>query len=252
MPTIVEKPKIVLPTKKSEIDNNWRSQKIGMIGAPGIGKSEFWSYGEHTLFIQTEAGLNHLSVFKVPVRCWDDFVELYTVLIQSHNSGTLQYDTIIMDTVDNFANFANQESIARGRAKFKNIDINTVGDIPNGAGWMWATELVENSFSKLEQLNACIVYVGHLDTKEIKTPTSSIHKKTISLGGKMGQFLLSWPDHLLHIDATIQQSGNVKRMIRTLPSQTLDAKSRGGMVQDGWLWGDSTKDNYIKFRALFK
>ena len=50
------KPKLVLPTERSGVDKRWTSQKIGMIGQAGIGKSEFWAQGEKTLFIQTEAG----------------------------------------------------------------------------------------------------------------------------------------------------------------------------------------------------
>jgi len=37
--------KMVLPTKKSEKDMRWISQKFGMIGPAGCGKSEFWSHG---------------------------------------------------------------------------------------------------------------------------------------------------------------------------------------------------------------
>lgn len=250
-PIVAKSNKVVIPTDKSEIDKRWCAQKFGMIGAAGIGKSEFWSYGENTLFIQTEAGLNHLSVYKVAIRAWDEFVELYSQLIQSKNSKQLKFDCIIIDTIDKLVDLANEESIARGRAKFRTIEINTVGDIPNGAGWMWATELISNALTKLEQLGICIAYVGHLDTKEVKTPTSSIHKSSISIGGKMGQFLLAWPDHLLTIQANMQGNKTV-RFIKTLPTQTLDAKSRGGMVQDNMLWADNTKENYKQLRNLFQ
>lgn len=243
--------KILLPTKKSEVDNRWIAQKIGLIGPPGIGKSEFFSHGEKTLYLQTEAGLNHLSVFKVALRSWDDVRDIYGQLLQAKNDAKLDYDTIVIDTIDKFIDLANQEAIARGKAKFKAIEINTVGDIPNGAGWMWAQELVESALSKLEELGLCVCYIGHLDTKEIKTPTSSYHKKTISIGGKMGGLLTAWPDHLLNIEST-QQGNSIKRVIRTIPVMTMDAKSRGGMVVDGLEWSADSKVNYNKLRAMFK
>ena len=74
---------ITLPKEKSKVENKWIDQKIGMIGSAGIGKSEFWSHGDKTLYIQTEAGLNHLSVMKVPVRSWGDFKELFTFMVKA-------------------------------------------------------------------------------------------------------------------------------------------------------------------------
>lgn len=240
---------ISLPTVRSEVDKRWISQKIGMIGPPGIGKSKFWSFC-NGLYIQTEAGLNHLSVMKVPVRSWEDFRQLYTALIQAHQAGKLTYDTIIIDTIDKFIDLAHQEVIERGRNKFKGIEINVIGDIPNGAGWAWAQDLVENALGKLDELPCAVVYIGHLETKEVKEPTRSIHKQTISVGGKMGGMLTAWPDHFLNVNAAY--SGNeLKRIVRTLPSQTIEAKSREGMVKDGTVWSSNDKENWENFRKLF-
>lgn len=240
---------LTLPTTRSEVDKRWISQKIGMIGPPGIGKSKFWSFC-NGLYLQTEAGLNHLSVMKAPIRSWDDFKQIYTLLIQAHTAGKFPYDTIIIDTADKFIDLANQEAVSRGREKFKNLEINTVGDIPNGAGWAWAQDLVENALDKLDQLPCAVVYIGHLETKEIKEPTRSVHKQTISIGGKMGGMLTSWPDHLLNITAGFVGS-EVKRTVRTLPTQTIEAKSREGMVKDGWVWDKDDKINWDNFRSLF-
>jgi hypothetical protein len=242
---------IVLPTVKSEPDNRWISQKIGMIGPAGIGKSEFWSIG-NTLFAQCEAGLNHLKVMKTVITCWDDFREFVGALIQANVKKEFPWDTVVIDTIDKLVDYAQAEAVARGRAKFKAIEINTVGDIPNGAGWAWAQDLVENGLSKLEELPCAVVFVGHLDNKEIKEPTQSIHKQTISIGGKMGGMLVAWCDHFLNISAQSGQGGEIKRVVRTMPTRTLDAKSRGGMVPDGWVWDAKSEVNYNKLKSLFK
>ena len=240
---------IVLPQKKSEIDNRWTSQKTGMIGPAGIGKSKFWSYS-NGLYIQTEAGLNHLSVYKVECRTWDDFKEIYSQLLKTSQNGNFLYDTIIIDTIDRFIDLIHEEAISRGRQKFSKIDINTIGDIPNGAGWSWATELMENALSKLEALPAHMVFIGHLEQKEVKEPTRSIHKATISVGGKMGTNLIAWCDHFLNIDASFQGNKAIRK-VRTIPSATIEAKSRGGVVKDGWQWDESDEVNYKAFRGLF-
>jgi hypothetical protein len=241
---------IVLPKVKSEPDNRWLSQKFGMIGSAGIGKSEFWSHGQ-TLYLQCEAGLNHLSVMKVPITSWEAVREAVGALIQANVKKEFPWDTVVIDTIDKLVDYAQAEASARGREKFKNIEINTVGDIPNGAGWAWAQDLVENLLSKLEELPCAVVYIGHLDNKEVKEPTRSIHKQTISIGGKMGGMLVAWADHFLNLEAQIV-GGECKRKVRTLPTQTLDAKSRGGIVPDGWVWTASSEENFKKLRSLFK
>lgn len=242
---------IVLPTVKSEVDNRWTSQKVLMIGPPGIGKSEFFSLGEKTLYIQTEAGLNHLKVMKLKCLCWDDFVQIYTALLQSHQQGKFPYDTIVIDTCDKWVDFANEEVVERGRNKFKSADINVIGDIPNGAGWAWGTDLIENALGKLEQLPAMTVLIGHLDRKEIKLPNStSVHLQTISIGGKTGRSLVAWCDHLMNIEAKFIGNEAV-RVVRTRPSSIVEAKSRGGVVPDGWKWTGETSENYSKFRSYF-
>lgn len=240
---------LVLPTSRSEVDRRYIAQNFGMIGPPGIGKSKFWSFC-NGLYIQTESGLNHLKVMKTPCHSWEDFKEIYGALVKLVQSGSFPYDTIIIDTIDKFVDFAQAEAIERGRAKFKGIEINTVGDIPNGAGWAWAMDLVENALAKLDELPCAVVYVGHLELKEVKEPTRSIHKQTISIGGKMGGMLTAWPDHLLNVTASYI-GNDCKRVVRTLPSQTIEAKSREGLVPDGWTWEKDDEANWKKFRSLF-
>lgn len=240
---------LILPTVRSEVDKRWISQKFGMIGPPGIGKSKFWSFC-NGLYIQTESGLNHLRVMRQPCKSWEDFKDIYSALMNLATKGVFPYDTIIIDTIDKFVDLAQAEAIERGRTKFKNVDINTVGDIPNGAGWAWSQDLVENALSKLDDLPCAVVYVGHLESKEIKEPTRSIHKQTISIGGKMGGMLTAWPDHLLNV--TSAYVGNeLRRTVRTLPSQTIEAKSREGMIKDGWIWETDDTKNWEKFKGLF-
>lgn len=242
---------LTLPTQKSEIDNRWTSQKFGMIGASGIGKSKFWSFAK-ALYIQTEAGLNHLSVYKMPCRSWSEYQKIESLLIQASNGGDFPYDTIIIDTIDRFVDIINEEVLMLGKQKFPGIaeKINTIGDMPNGAGWSMATGLLNNVLSKLESLPCAVVFIGHLETKEVKEATRSIHKQTISIGGKTGGKLVAWCDHFLNISASYS-GDSVMRTVRTRPTTTIEAKSREGVVPDGTKWGANDKENFDKFRKLF-
>ena len=221
-----------------------------MLGQSGIGKSSFWAAGESTLFLECEAGLNFLECYKLPVRGWDDFLEIGASLNEANKAGKFPYDTIVVDTADRWIQYATDEVMARGMAKFKTVEINAIGDIPNGAGWNWLTQLTSVYLSKLEQLPAAIVFIAHLNTKEIKTRSQSYHRETISIGGKTGETILAWADHTLFIEAELR-GNNLKRVIRTLPAQTREGKSRGGVIPDGWVWEEDPKVNYEKLRGLF-
>ncbi len=240
-----------LPMKRAEINKSWGSQKIGMLGGAGIGKSEFFSYAPNCLYVQTEAGLNHLNVIKQPVGCWEDFSALGNALIKAKNEGKFPYETIIIDTIDRLVDFAFERACELGREKFKSAAINTVGDIPNGAGWAWSTGLVENALTKLEGLPACIIYIGHPEFKDIVEDGLTIKRHTISIGGKIGRKLVHWPDHLLNMQS--KMVGNeIKRKFCTIPTNSMDAKSRGSMVPNNWMLTADTKENWEKFRALFE
>lgn len=243
---------VVLPKIKSEIDNRWIKQKTVIIGAPGCGKSTFPSFGDKTLYLQCEAGLNHLSVMKTPVTSWEEWEATYTALMQAKIKGELPYDTIVIDTIDKFVDAVNNQAIEIGRNKYKGTEINTIADIPNGAGWGWATDLVENSLSKLEKLDCHIIVIGHLDRKEVKSPNgTSVHLQTISIGGKTGRAIMAWADHLLNIE-TKMVGNTMQRVCRTIPTVSVEAKSRGGLIKDGWVWSANDKENYDKFRGVFK
>ena len=224
---------VILPTKKSEIDNRWIKQKTVIIGAPGCGKSTFPSFGDKTLYLQCEAGLNHLSVLKTPVTSWSEWEATYAALCQAKVKNELPYDTIVVDTIDRFVDCSNQEAIDIGRNKYKGSEINVIADIPNGAGWGFATDLLENALCKLEKLDCHIIIIGHLDRKEIKQPNGiSTHIQTISIGGKTGRAIMAWADHILNIE-TKMVGNSMKRVVRTVPTVSVDAKSRGNVIKDG-------------------
>ena len=82
------------------------SQKFGVLGAPGIGKSGIFARGDKTLVIQTEAGLNHIKCMKLVCRAWSDWEDIWSAFIKAKTAGTLKYDTIGIDTVDNFVDKA--------------------------------------------------------------------------------------------------------------------------------------------------
>lgn len=262
MSTTMTKPKLVLPTQRSGVDDRWTSQTFGMIGPAGIGKSEFWSFA-NGLHLDTENGLSHLSCMKVALTSWEDFLNVGSELFKLNASGKpFPYDTIIIDTIDELVELATQHVLEEVRRKFPNKEVNTLFDYPasSNAGnpsWTRRSDLIRTSLNKLSHLPCAVVFIGHLGTKE----TTSTMKETITIGGQLGAFLCHWPNHLLNI--TTKKEGQQKlRVVRTIPTDAIEAKSRDCKVPDGWKWENpkstsledrmkASEVNFKKLRSLF-
>jgi len=62
---------------------------------------------------------------------------------------------------------------------------------------------------------------------------------------------MAWADTIMNIE-TKMIGNTMKRVVRTIPTVQIDAKCRGGLVKDGWEWSANDKENYDKFRSIYK
>ena len=133
-----------LPDKKSEINRSFRDAKLGMIGLSGVGKTEFFTQDPKAFFIEAEAGLNAYEVFKLPARDWDDIASIYKLLRSEAEKPEFPYSIIVLDTIDRIVSYAEDRvvTMAKGFYKSQADKINSIGDIPNGAGYFKTTKLV--------------------------------------------------------------------------------------------------------------
>ena len=240
-----------LPKTRSGIDKSWDKQKFLMIGMAGVGKSDFWQHAENPLYIEAEAGLNFIDACKVPVRDWSDVKEVISALNTAIKSNDFPYDLIVVDTIDRILVYAETEVMDWGRKKFSKSDIRAINDIPNGAGWDIRRQLVNKFLKAIEAIPCAKAVVGHLETKKVEEDGSKgFDKNTISIGGKIGGDILAWSDHTLHI-AGRMMGDELKRTVYTKPTKSREAKSRGGIIKDGWVWGQDSKENFAKLREQF-
>ena len=64
----------MLPTEKSPPKRNLADLTVLAYGPSKIGKSTWCSQAEGAVFLATEAGLNNLEVFQVPITRWEEFL----------------------------------------------------------------------------------------------------------------------------------------------------------------------------------
>lgn len=224
-----------------------------MIGASGIGKSCFFSQDPNAFFIEAEAGLNAYEVFKMPVRSLDDLRKVYALLKDKADKGDFPYSIVVIDTIDKIVEYTANEVIAEAKQFFKKMadDIHTLFDIPEGGGWDRQKNKIRTLLTAFEQLPCAVALIGHLENKTMRPKNQKeFNKDTISIGGKVGGDILAWSDHTLHVQATMQ-GDTLIRTVFTKPTESREAKSRGGMIPDMMRWGNNDKENYDNFRKLF-
>ena len=158
---------------------------------------------------------------------------------------------VVIDTIDKVVDFASDETLRWGKNKFKNSEIVGIGDIGQGTGWDMRRTLVQKVFNALSKLPCAVAIIGHLECKAIEeSGQSKYDKHTISIGGKVGNDILAWSDHTLQVKG-VMQGDVLKRTVYTKPTKSRECKSRGGVVKDGWVWSENSKENFNKLREQF-
>ena len=61
-----------VPTQKTPPQVDLANQTILVYGPVKIGKSSFCALSDSALFLATKAGLNHLNVYQIPIKTWEE------------------------------------------------------------------------------------------------------------------------------------------------------------------------------------
>ncbi|MBC8466067.1 ATP-binding protein [bacterium] len=228
-----------LPKEKTEPQVDLSDQTILIHGNAKIGKSEFCCNAPESLFLATEAGLNHLTAFQIPIGTWDDLLEACAeISLGEHN-----FQTIVLDTVDN-AFLMCSEYICKLHG------IKHPSDLGYGKGFA----LINNEFyrvlNKLSLMPYGLFLISHTQEKEVETRTGKIIKFVPSLSDKVGRMVTGMCDFVLYFDSEdeVQDKDNIieRRIIRTKPSQRIVAGDRTGNLPD------TIDMEYRKFLAAYK
>lgn len=217
---------ITLPTTKTKPKTGLEEYTICLYGEPKIGKSTFASQFEKPLFLATEAGLNSLECYQIPIASWEDFLEACKVLATSKND----FKTIVIDTVDNLAKFCS-DYICR-----KN-NILHESDLEWGKGWSQVKNEFLRVLTKLSLLPYGLVMISHSQTVEIKSRTQKINKVVPTLSNSFREVVLGMSDIILlaHNIQKINKETNApeeSRVLRTKGTENYEAGDRTGKLPE--------------------
>lgn len=255
MSTTIEKPKVTMESlgfnmAPRGVNKDWKSQKSILLGPSKSGKTSFLAEGkEKTFFFRTEAGHNHVETVGADIHDFDDFMEWKTKLMQAKAAGILPFETVVIDTFDRFVDMIDQSIIEWANQKYKR-ECESISDIPEGIGWFVRQNKINQVLKQLEELGCHIFLVCHVAQDTRKDEAGKDYKKdTINIGGKAGNAMLQWVDHILHVRAAFVGDIQVRKLY-TRGSKTVEAGSRMNLPSP-INWKEDNKANYTEFRALF-
>lgn len=262
-----------LSFEKKAPNKAWREQTFCVLGAQKIGKSELFSAGEGTVFLDIEGGLSHLEVVKFPkdrpVLDYDELEAIIDEMVAMKHKGTFpkHIDTIVLDTATRLTQLLSDKTVQIFNRKlnkeWETIEEINLGGDKGSPGWSQRNNLADNILGKLKQLQCAVTIIAHTDTKKQKNDLGAdVMVSTIDIGGQLGKSYLRYSHHILNIVSKIEADGMITRTVRAIQSGTVDAGSRGLCIPDKWVLANPTartpeamklaaKANYDKLRSFF-
>jgi hypothetical protein len=214
-----------LPTQKTPPKSNLQDYIMLLYGAPKVGKTTFASQFDNALFLATEAGLNALEAYEVPVQKWEDFLEACAEIAK----GQHQFKTIIIDTVDNLIKFCSDYVCKQNK-------ITHESELDYGKGYALVKQEFSRAITKLSLLPYGLVFISHEKLEEQKTRTMSLTKAFPTVPNSYRQMILGMADMILYA-RTIQEKANdgrvvERRVVHTKASENYEAGDRTGKLPE--------------------
>lgn len=217
--------RIVLPEEPTKPRTEFKDFLTLIYGAPKIGKSTFCSKLSKPFFIDTESGLRLLSALQLPVDSWESFKEVYAALKAAKDDGTLKYETIIVDTVDNLYQYCS-EYICRSTGVIHESDLDY------GKGWAMTKKEFTVGIAKLRQLGLGVIFTSHANFDEITTRTGKFTKASPSMSKQCRSVIEPTLDYELFATMEAGKDGEEVRVLKTKPSQFWVAGEHSGKLPE--------------------
>ena len=180
---------MTLPTEKTKPKTSITELVTLIYGPPKIGKSTFCAQADSPLFLATEAGLNHLEVFQLPIQTWSEFCEACREIAAGEHS----YKTVAIDTIDNLYRFCSKHVLAKHGLQHES-------DAEYGKGWALVNGEFQAKLTALSLLPYGLMMTSHSQEKEVKTPTGKENRVAPTLPNSARKIVLGMADLVLYAE----------------------------------------------------
>jgi hypothetical protein len=206
----------MLPTKKTVPSTDPMSYSILLYGPTKVGKTTWAAQAEDAIFLASEPGQNALSVYKVDISSWPQFLEVCHEL----SSTKHRFRTIVIDTIDNVYELCMQHVCAR-------LNVEHPADLDYGKGWGVVNLEFKRVLTKLAAMPQGLICISHSKVKEIKHKTGKYDKIIPTTGG--ASVVLGLMDMVLMAEVrSVRTEAGIahSRIIHTKAAATHDAGDR--------------------------
>lgn len=188
---------IQLPTQKTKIKTN-NPKNLIMFGLPKVGKTTLLSMLPKCLIIDLEDGTDYVEAFALKASTYQDLFLIAKEL--KENPG--QFDYVALDTItaleDICLPYANK--LYRETPMGVNFDPNgNILKLPNGAGYLYVREAVQNIIGWFEKVVPNVILVGHVKEKALNEGSTEMNVKDLDMTGKLGRILSASSDAICYI-----------------------------------------------------
>lgn len=203
-----------LPTERSKI-TSYNPSLIVLYGVPKCGKSTLMAHLDDNLILDFEDGYRALSVMKVQVRSAQDLFQVKKLLAaKAAEKGGIPYKFITMDNATRLEEAClpyaahlyrqtpmgmNWKMIEKTNPKTGEIirkpDPNAdVRQLPNGAGWGYMRDAIQELVNMFKPYCETLILVGHVKDKQIKKEGEEISEMQLDLAGKSATIICGEAD----------------------------------------------------------
>lgn len=215
----------MLPTAKTPPKTDMADISLLLYSQPKLGKTTWCANADGALFLATEAGLNHLETFQVPIACWEDLLNACADIAK----GDHPFRTVVIDTVDNAYRLC-VDYVCR------QLGITHESEAPYGRAYGQITNEFTRVLTKLSLLPYGLYLVSHAQHETLETRTGTITRMVPTLPDKARKIVLGLVDLILYLDLEPcrDAEGNTQyqRVIRTKPTTTYEAGDRTGRLPE--------------------
>lgn len=228
----------MLPQSKTPANLDLFRLIVLLYGMSKIGKSTFCAHAERALFLATEAGLNALSVFQIPILTWDDFLAACREIAE----GKHDFRPIVIDTVDNLYRLCSEHYCRK-------LGVVHESDLGYGKGFSIVNNEFHRVLTRLAQLPYGLILISHAQEREVETRVGKTLRIEPTLPGKARQIVLGLVDVILYCDVEMVPGPGgkptVRRVLRTKPGSNYEAGDRTGRLPE------TIPLNYADFVAAY-
>ncbi len=216
----------MLPKEKTQPKTDIRDLVTLIYGPPKIGKSTFCSQADGALFLATEAGLNHLEVFQIPIASWQEFLAACSEIAK----GGHEFRTICIDTIDNLYKFCVDHVLRKH-------NISHQSDLEYGKGWDLVNTEFQRRLTALSLLPYGLIMTSHSTEKEVKTRTGKETRIAPTMANSARKTVLGMCDLILYAEMNEVQDGEgvitgYNRVVHTKPTTIYEAGDRTGRLPE--------------------